>query len=235
MKDGIYFCKVNWLDNYQNTLYQNKFDIDSQNGTNLYEHQYMQNLMGAYSEARTLRSMYYNTGKVDSNFTFIIPIYENMDVTISGKPSNNLEVYPMNVQTTGNNVRLRTSASTDSQIIEEMQKGTILLSIERGINSNWQKVITNNGTIGYVSGTYLKQIDDIRTCNYTKVVKTNDGSGCNIRYGPGLNAPKMKALSDGTNVTVIDDSTYKNIDGYNWYRIILTDGRQAFMPSNYLK
>ena len=30
----------------------------------------MQNLMGAYSEARTLRSMYANTGKLESEFTF---------------------------------------------------------------------------------------------------------------------------------------------------------------------
>ena len=41
-------------------------------------------------------------------------------------------------------------------------------------------------------------------------------------------------LSDGTYVTVIDDSTYKNIDGYDWSRIMLSNGRQAFMPSKYL-
>ena len=235
IEGGIYFCKINWLDNYQNTLYQNKFDIDKQNGTNLYEHQYMQNLMGAYSEGRTLYDMYYNTGKLDSDFTFIIPIYENMDSILSQKPSNSSEIYPMNVQVTGNNVRLRKEANTDSEIIQEMPKGTILLSIQRGINSNWQKVITNNGTIGYVSGTYLKQIDDITTCNYARSVKTNDGIGCNVRYGPGLNAPKMTALPDGTRVIVIDDSSYTNIDGYNWYRIVLADGRQAFMPGNYLR
>ena len=235
LEGGIYFCKVNWLENYQNTLYQNKFDIDSQNGTNLYEHQYMQNLMGAYSEARTLRSMYNNTGKIDSNFTFIIPLYENMDASKSARPNSDSEMYPMNVQITGNDVRLREKASTDSNILATLSKGTVLLSVQRGINSNWQMVITSNGTIGYISGTYLKQIDDVRTCNYTKTVRTQDGIGCNIRYGPGLNAPRMTAIADGISVTVIDDSTYKNIDGYNWYRIVLSDGRQAFMPGNYLK
>ena len=52
IEGGITFCKKNWLENYQNSLYQNKFDIDTRNGTNLYEHQYMQNLMAAYSESR---------------------------------------------------------------------------------------------------------------------------------------------------------------------------------------
>ena len=36
-------------------------------------------------------------------------------------------------------------------------------------------------------------------------------------------------------VTVIDNTTYKNIDGYDWYRIIIPDGRQAFIPGKYLK
>lgn len=42
LEGGIGFCKDNWLENYQNTLYQNRFDIDSTNGTSLYTHQYMQ-------------------------------------------------------------------------------------------------------------------------------------------------------------------------------------------------
>ena len=63
LQGGIYFCKKNWLENYQNTLYQNKFDIDSTNGTSLYSHQYMQNLFGAYNEAKSLQGMYDRTGR----------------------------------------------------------------------------------------------------------------------------------------------------------------------------
>ena len=235
IEGGISFCKVNWLDNYQNTLYQNKFDIDSTNGTSLYTHQYMQNLMGAYSEAKTLYSMYKNTGKVDSEFTFIIPVYEKMESSYE-IPKDTTESYPINVETTGTYIRLRSEASTNSSIIMEIKdKGTVLLSIERGVNSDWQKVITSDGKIGYISGAYLKQIDDVKTCNYSAVVKTNDGNGCNIRIGPGLNAPKLSALADGEKVTVIDNKTYKSIDGYDWYRIIIADGRQAFIPGKFLK
>lgn len=236
LQGGIYFCKKNWLENYQNTLYQNKFDIDSTNGTSLYSHQYMQNLFGAYNEAKSLQGMYDRTGRLDSDFTFIIPLYENMPKDLSPEPKNNQESYIINVKTTGTEIRIRKEASTDSEILREIaDKGTVLLSVQRGINSNWHKVVTKDGLIGYVSGAWLEQIDDVKTCNYSARVKTNDGKGCYIRIGPSTRLDMAgSGLSDGTYVTVIDDSTYKNIDGYDWSRIMLSNGRQAFMPSRYL-
>ena len=182
LEGGIDFCKKNWLENYQNTLYQNKFDIDTRNGTALYEHQYMQNLMGAYSEARTLKSMYANTGKTDANFTFIIPVYEKMNTTAYAMPVNNSEISPINVKVTANGgLYLRESANTSSKQLRLIPQGTVILSVQRGINSNWQKVITEDGVIGYMSGTYLSVVNDVTNCYYTAKVKTNDGSGCKIR------------------------------------------------------
>lgn len=85
-----------------------------------------------------------------------------------------------------------------------------------------------------MSGTYLKQVDNVTNCNYTARVKTNDGIGCYVRIGPSTRLDKITALSEGTWVTVINEGTYNNIDGYNWCRIQMSDGRQAFMPINYL-
>ena len=236
LEGGIDFCKKNWLENYQNTLYQNKFDIDTRNGTALYEHQYMQNLMGAYSEARTLKSMYANTGKTDANFTFIIPVYEKMNTTAYAMPVNNSEISPINVKVTANGgLYLRESANTSSKQLRLIPQGTVILSVQRGINSNWQKVITEDGLIGYMSGTYLSVVNDITNCNYIAKVKTNDGSGCKIRVGPSINLELITALPERTEVRVIDKGRYNNIDGYDWCRIQLSDGRQAFMPIKYLK
>ena len=234
IEGGISFCKKNWLENYQNTLYQNKFDIDSTNGTSLYTHQYMQNLMGAYSEAKTLRSMYANTGKVDSTFTFIIPVYESAG-TIASQPSYDSESTPINVKVVANGgLNLRSDANINSSVIKLVSNGEVVLSIQRGINSDWQKIVLNDGTIGYMSGTYLQQVSDVTNCNYSAYVKTSDGTGCNTRVGPTTRVDKVTALSDGTVVTIINEGTYNNIDGYNWVRIMLPDGRQAFMPSKFL-
>ena len=151
-------------------------------------------------------------------------------------PSNTTESSPINVETTGTNVLFRSGPSTSSSVIRTISnKGTVFLSIERGINSDWQKVVASDGTIGYISGKYLKQIEDVKTCNYKANVKTNDGYGCNVRLGPSTDVAKLTALAENAEVTVIDNSTYKNINGYDWYRIIISDGRQAFIPSIYLK
>lgn len=235
IEGGISFCKKNWLENYQNTLYQNKFDIDSTNGTSLYTHQYMQNLLGAYSEARTLRSMYSNTNKIDSNFTFIIPVYESAGYNAT-QPSYNSETTPINVKVVANGgLNLRSDANTSSSVIKLVSNGEIILSIQRGINSNWQKVVLNDGTVGFMSGSYLQQVSDVINCNYTAYVKTADGSGCYVRVGPTTKVDRITALADGTSLTVINEGLYNNIDGYNWVRVMLSDGRQAFMPSQYLR
>ena len=86
-----------------------------------------------------------------------------------------------------------------------------------------------------MSGDYLTQVADETNCNYNAVIKTNDGNGCNVRIGPSTKLDKIIALSDGTTVTVINEGTYNNIDGHNWCRIKMSDGRQAFMPASYLK
>ena len=159
LEGGITFCKKNWLDNYQNTLYQNKFDIDKRNGTNLYEHQYMQNLMGAYSEAKTLRGMYANTDKLDSGFTFIIPVYENMSSSTYPIPKDNQESSEIRMKVTANGgLNLRSSADTNSTVITSVAQGTIVVSLERGINTDWHKVRLPDGTVGYMSGKYLQPI-----------------------------------------------------------------------------
>ena len=235
IEGGIEFCKKNWLERYQNTLYQNKFDIDKRDGTPLYQHQYMQNLMGAYSEARLMKNMYSNTNKLQSDFVFIIPVYEKMSKETAKMPVNNSNISPINVKITATTgLNLRKSANTNSEIIKTIYGDEELISIQRGINGNWHKVITKDGTIGYMSGSYLKQINDITNCNYTAKVKTKDGNGCNLRVGPSLMTDKITTLAEGTTIKVINKDTYNNIDGYNWYRVELENGIQGFMPANFL-
>ena len=244
LEGGIVFLKSNWLDNYQNTLYQNRFDIDTTNGTSLYSHQYMQNLSAAYSEGNLLRGYYVKAGKVDTNLTFVIPIYEGMSSTLSPKPSEGTssEEYPMNVvvNTSSSSLALRSGANTSSTIIARYAKGTVLLSVQRGINSTWQHVVTKDGKFGYMSGEYLKQVNDEHLCNYKAYVKTQSSGGLNVRTGPSTTEgfSKVDYLPDYTEITVIDDSTYKGNEGSDWVqwsRIILSDGRQAFVPSSYVK
>lgn len=234
---GIDFLKDKWLENYQNTLYQNKFDIDTRNGTSLFTHEYMQNLSASYSEARILHKSYVSTNKLNSNFKFIIPLYEDMPYKISEKPMNtvlNLGPVDVKVANVSSVLNVRENANTNSKILVQMSNGTKVLSIKRNVNGNWHQIITDNGIIGYVSGDYVEIIADRTNCSKTKVVQTVEGTGIKIRMGPSIYIDQVGTLSDGTLVTSINTGTYY-IDGYYWDRIILGDGRQAFAPTKFLK
>ena len=237
---GIDFLKARWLNNYQNTLYQNKFDIDSRNGTELYTHQYMQNLSAAYSEAKILRGCYVSSNKLEGNFTFIIPVYENMPETACQAPSGNStdnsvsvlgpkDVKVVNVSSTLN---IREQSNTKSNIIAKLPAETKLLSVKRNVNGNWHQVVLDDGTIGYASGEYLEFIDDRTNCNITKKVIAS--GGLNMRTGPSTSLDIIQNIPENSTVTVINSEMY-NKDGYIWSRIVTSSGTQGFVANNYLK
>lgn len=61
----------------QDTLYFQKFDVvDDENG--LYEHQYAQNISMAYTEGVRYYESYEAIDMIDSDFTFMIPVYSDM-------------------------------------------------------------------------------------------------------------------------------------------------------------
>ena len=78
---GIDFMKEGYINEGQNTLYLQKFDVVKQEG--LYGHQYMQNLLAPTSEASNMKDIYEESNTVDSELNFIIPLYENMPEEIS--------------------------------------------------------------------------------------------------------------------------------------------------------
>lgn len=59
----------------QDTLYLQKFDLVS---TELYSHQYAQNIQMAWAEGRRTQSSYRNAGLIEQAFTFRIPVFLEM-------------------------------------------------------------------------------------------------------------------------------------------------------------
>ena len=77
IEGGALWIASGYIDAGQDTLYFQKFDIKI-DGTDLYTHQYAQNIMMAYSESRRYYNSYNNIGMIDQGFEFIIPVYDNM-------------------------------------------------------------------------------------------------------------------------------------------------------------
>lgn len=77
LQGGAAFIGKNYINRGQDTLYLQKFDVDSSDNS-LYIHQYMQNLQAPMSESGPVYRAYQGCGALEQNFVFKIPIYENM-------------------------------------------------------------------------------------------------------------------------------------------------------------
>lgn len=84
LSEGVNFINTKYINEKQNTLYLQKFDIIKEN--TLYNNQYMQNLLAPTSESQILIEQYENSNTLDSNFNFIIPLYENMPNKLTKEP-----------------------------------------------------------------------------------------------------------------------------------------------------
>ncbi len=244
LEGGIKVLKEGYIDAKQNTLYLNKFDVNPASPGGFYSHQYMQNLSAAYSEARIFRGAYEDTGTLDNNIKFIIPVYENMPTKPSEIPRNEVTSSgPISVQVkqTDMGLALRSEPSTqggDSTLVgSRLPTGTQLISIER-LDNGWHKVITLDGRMGYCSNEYneyLEIIDDITNCNDRVIVDTNDNIGTNVRTEPGIDQSYiLKAVVEGSTGTRIMKNVYY-ADGHSWDIVIFDDGTRGFVATDYLK
>jgi len=238
---GAEVLKGGYIGSYQDTLYLQKYHVDSASKYYIYGHQYQQNVSAPYTESLDVYDAYEELGILDSNFNFVIPVYENMPNIASAKPGRNLTLTTENVivTTTVTPLSIRSGPSTDYGIRAKAPKDTILVRIEKAetVSSDgryWDRVAYNTGAeiiIGYASREYMA---DVETAEVVQEAATI-GIMCNLRNGPGTTKAKVKQiLNPGTNITIIDKLTYK-IDGHIWYRVKLEDGTQGYISSAYIQ
>ena len=82
---GAEFISKSYILRGQDTLYLQKFDVDS-SYDGLYWHQYMQNICAPSSEGSNIRKLYAEAGALDNQFVFRIPVYNNMPETPTAIP-----------------------------------------------------------------------------------------------------------------------------------------------------
>lgn len=243
---GATFLAAEYISNYQDCLYLEKYQVDSAGG--LYYHQYMQNVSAPYSEGYSTYVAYRDMEMLDYSFNFIIPVYENMPEVISPMPSSvSMDIVTENVKVTTaySDLKIRQTASSGGSILGYAAKGTVLLRIEKATamfedGRYWDKVVYDNGTglvIGYAARTdtdgsqYLTVVDDVVTVNEEMETSTD----VNLRNGPGTTGTTVKiTLSSDVKVTVIDKMSYQ-VNNYYWYRVKLENGTQGYVASQYLK
>ena len=232
IKEGAKVLAKNYINDGQDTLYLQKFDVDNSDGT-LYYFQYMQNVSAALTEGQSVKKAYTELGILNSTIEFIIPVYENMPKIVCAEPIDG-SIITQNIKIKGMSVNVRSGANSSS-IITTVNTGDTLLRIEKAATKiggyYWDKVVLPDGRKGYIARDYIVEIADITNCNDTVIVNTS----VNLRNGPGTtNTTIITTLTKGQVLTRIEIGKY-NIDGYIWDRVKLSDGRQGYIAQNYIE
>lgn len=217
----------------QNTMYLNKFDVESYRG--LYSMQYMQNIEAPKAEALSMYNKIRDAKLLDQNLTFVIPVFRNMPSEFSTTPDNNVETGPKNIRLKEGHseYNVREARTTNSTSLTKVANhDTIVISAQR-FSDGWHRVVLTDGIAGYIKfdPNAWEEINDITNCNETV---TLTGDAVNLRAGPKTTEAVLTTLSRGQMVTRIDNSGRYNIDGITWGRVMLADGRQGFVSRQYL-
>ena len=235
LRGGIEKIGTDYINEKQDTLYLQKFDVESK-GT-LYSHQYMQNIDAPRTEASILKSkMDKINGVLDNNVVLLIPVYNNMPATPTAEPNGNIDIGPINIQLKNNHTdwNVRENASISSKSVAKVaNSSTIVLSIMR-TNDGWHRVVLVDGTFGYIKfeNDVWEQVNDVKNTNEAMIVKGDDVA---LRAGPGTNEPVIMRLSKNSILTRVDNTGRYNINGYIWDRVELPNGKKGFVARNFLE
>ena len=163
IKGGAVFIGKTYILVGQNTLYLQKFDVNDDRGSSILWHQYMTNCLAPYNECKSIYNAYNSSGLINSSIGFVIPVYENMPDYATISPDINQAEFQVDntkcyadVTTTLN---VRTGPGTSYESVTQIGKTEVFTRIGKGVQNGerWDKVILNNGIVGYVFQTYVKE------------------------------------------------------------------------------
>ena len=229
---GGIFIGSSYINIGQDTIYLQKFHVVDNRGGELFWHQYMTNVLAPYSESNIIYKGYANSNLLDTDMTFVIPIYNNMPELPCKRPSildkdyvqDNTKVYA-DVTTTLN---IRSGPSTTYETITTVTNKDVMTRIEKGIQSGelWDRVILENGIVGYAFQNYLKelpavQISQINLSLDKKTINKNETTKLEIEILPE-EAKDQKITFSSSNPNIISVDQSGNIFGISSGKATIT-------------
>lgn len=210
--EGAQFLKDDYIAKGQSTTYFQKFNVVDT--SNLYGHQYMTNVWGAYAEGRIMRSKYIKYGIYDNKFVFTIPLYNNM-------PQMNGELVYVNVVGT---LTLRNSPG--GSYLLDIDAGRIILRTEKAANKTgayyYDKVITPYGE-GYMA----RENEGVKTYLVPlTLVEPNDNNNVNTGSNNKFSEP------DINNIILTEPNTTTNNLKEKYPNAIIIDNAGAEISGN---
>ena len=216
IKGGAVFIGSSYISVGQNTLYLQKFDVNDDRGGDLFWHQYMTNCLAPYSEASGIHKAYSSNGMLSSSIGFVIPVYENMPKYATERPSileqdyvaDNKKVY---ADVTGV-LNVRTGPSTSYEVLTTIDRNAVLTRIKRGVQSGerWDKIELENGMVGYVFQSYIKEIPEepisgIKLSIDNNVINKGSTNNINIEITPPNAKGEIVWTSSNEDVLIVEN------------------------------
>ncbi len=164
IKGGAVFIGSSYINLGQNTLYLQKFDVNNERSGELFWHQYMTNCLAPYSESSGIYKAYESNGMLNSSIGFVIPVYENMPEYSTESPNILEQDYEIDVKEmypdVAGNLNVRNGPGTSYEVITTINRNDKLTRLKKGIQAGerWDKVQLENGMVGYVFQSYLKEV-----------------------------------------------------------------------------
>lgn len=215
---GGIFIGSSYINIGQNTIYLQKFHVHDTNNGELFWHQYMTNVLAPYSESNIIYKGYANSNLLDLNINFVIPVYNNMPEIQEESPAinpsdyveDNTKVYA-NVETTLN---VRSGPSTGYEKIASVSKNETMTRIAKGKQSGelWDRVILENGIIGYVFQNYVEElpeieVEEIKVSVDNPVIQKNEISKLNIEiYPKEAEDQRVEYISSNEKIVKVDSN-----------------------------
>ena len=215
---GGIFIGSSYINIGQNTIYLQKFHVHDTNNGELFWHQYMTNVLAPYSESNIIYKGYANSNLLDLNINFVIPVYNNMPEIQEESPAinpsdyveDNTKVYA-NVETTLN---VRSGPSTSYEKIASVSKNETMTRIAKGKQSGelWDRVILENGIIGYVFQNYVEElpeieVEEIKVSVDNPVIQKNEISKLNIEiYPKEAEDQRVEYISSNEKIVKVDSN-----------------------------
>ena len=213
---GGIFIGSSYINIGQDTIYLQKFHVTSNNGGELFWHQYMTNVLAPYSESKLIHTGYKNSGMLEDSISFIIPVYNNMpeipvqspNIKESDYTSDNTKVYADVTST----LNIRTGPSTSYEILTSIDRTVVMTRLAKGKQTGelWDKVQLPNGIIGYAFQSYLKevpelQIEKIHVSIDDPIIKKGETKKITVEILPEeAKDQEIEYISSNKNVATVD-------------------------------
>ena len=125
---------------------------------------------------------------------------------------------------TASALNVRSGPSTSYSITTKLYKGNKVEILET--SNGWHKIKTSNGTIGWVSGSYITVSSG--STSQTSYKATVTASALNVRSGASTSYSVITKLSKGTVVEVIESASN------GWKKIKTSSGTTGWVSGDYL-